>query len=438
MLRTRKLAVARLPLTVEAASDAPADVKLADAVRARVREPAFQEMLIDLLDGLAKGYSAVELVWRSGADGHWQPEYRWRDPRYFVYDLYDGRTLRIRDEANLTRGIEMPPYKFIVHQPKLKSGLPIRGGIARLAALAYMCKSWGLKDWLAFCDIFGLPLRLGRYEPGTAQEDIEALLAAVAGLGSDAAAVISRNMDIEFPTPPNAASGAGVFQALADWWDKQVSKALVGQTMTSDSGSSRAQAQVHKQIEDELIDEDGRQLAATLNRDFVRAYIDLNFGVQAAYPAIRIRLPDKDDLQLIIDAVTKWVPLGLRVQQSVLRDKLGLPDPDPNADPADLLAPPAMPPAAGPAANQRALNTAGLAPDQASLDEALNAITEDHGLQSLAQPLLGPLLDRLEADGPQAVLGQLAEWYPRLNDHDLQERLARLVFVADVWGRLSH
>lgn len=37
---------------------------------------------------------------------------------------------------------------------------------------------------------------------------------------------------------------------------------------------------------------------------------------------------------------------------------------------------------------------------------------------------------------PSELLGELAELYPQMNTDDLQERLARILFVANIWGRL--
>ena len=42
----------------------------------------------------------------------------------------------------------------------------------------------------------------------------------------------------------------------------------------------------------------------------------------------------------------------------------------------------------------------------------------------------------LALDDPQALLGWLAEVFPGLDDSQLQERMARLLFAASVWGRL--
>ena len=344
VLGVRKRAVSGLEPAVEAASDDAADVELADAVRELVRRADFSALLEDCLDALGKGFSAVEIVWdRSAKPGSagvppaWRPaRYEWRDPRFFVFDREDGRTLRLLDEADSLRGVPLQPCKWIVHLPRLKSGLPARGGLARLVALAYMVKAYALTDWMAFAEVFGMPLRLGRYGPGATETDIGELLRAVSHLGTDAAAVLPDSMQIEFTEAGNRTGGADLFERLAVYLDKQVSKAVLGQTMTADDGSSRAQAEVHDAVRGDILRSDARQLANTLNRDLVRPFIDLNYGPREKYPRLLLPVNEPEDIKALTAALEKLTPLGLRVEASVIRDKLGLPDP---AEGAELLGP---------------------------------------------------------------------------------------------------
>jgi phage gp29-like protein len=44
-----------------------------------------------------------------------------------------------------------------MHYPRLKSGLPLRNGLARLVAVMYMLKSFTVRDWWAFAEKFGIP-----------------------------------------------------------------------------------------------------------------------------------------------------------------------------------------------------------------------------------------------------------------------------------------
>ena len=402
-LSKRKLAVSRLPISVEAASDTPRDVEMADAVRELTRRGGFRGMLKDLLDALGKGFSVVEILWQR--DGkRWRPSgFEHRDPRFFQFDQVSRREVRLRDEADLTDGLPLAPYKFICHVPRIKSGLPIRGGLARLAAWAYMCKGYTLKDWLAFAEVFGMPLRLGKYGPSASEADKNILRMAVANLGIDAAAIFPESMQIDLVEAGGKAGSAEFFNVLADYLDAQVSKGVLGQTASASGTAGKlGDEKLQGQVRDDIRDDDAEQLEDTLSRDLVRAFVDLNFGPPADgnYPAIQIRQPDAEDLTALVDAVAKLVPLGLRVEQSVMRDKLGIPDPEADAELLGLPAqvPPPAPPEPAPALNRArnaeakpAETTAKLSATLAARADgpmsewvaALNALTE--GAESLAE-----------------------------------------------------
>ena len=373
VLGTRKRAVGGLEVGVEAYADDERSQRLADEVRDLIRRPAFSDLVDDLLDAIGKGYSVAELLWRSRGR-QWLPDYAHRDPRWFQFDRETGRELRLIDSGN-HEGEELPPYKFVCHFPRLKTGLPVRGGVARLVAFSYMCKAWTLKDWLAFADVFGMPLRIGKYGPAATDEEKATLKTAVANIASDAAAIIPESMQIEFQAVAQTAGGPDMFLKLAEWLDKQVSKAVLGQTMTADDGASLSQAQVHNDVRLDIVEADAKQLAATLNRDLVRPFVDLNFGPQDDYPRIYFVTPQPEDLALLSDNLAK---LGLRVGQGVIRDKLGLPDPD---DGDELLAP-AAPGGPPPVATHAALH-------RAQAHQATPPADSDPDYPQVAAPNLG-------------------------------------------------
>lgn len=339
-LSKRKLAVSRLPITVEAAGSDTRSIELADAVRNLMRRPGIRNMIKDLLDGIGKGYSVCEIDWQYGS--HWTPRgYKWRDPKFFQFDQVSRAELRLRDESNMMDGLPLAPYKYLIHLPHIKSGIPIRGGIARLAAWAWMCKGYTIKDWLAFAEVFGMPLRLGKYGPGASEQDKAVLRMAVANLGTDAAAIFPQGMEIELVEAGKSGS-TDFFQRLADYLDAQVSRGILGQTATTQGTPGKlGNEEAQKEVREDIRDDDAEQVEETINRDLVRPYIDLNYGPQENYPSVQIRADQPEDVAALADALAKLVPLGLRVEQSVVRDRIGLPDPDKNAAPEDLLQPPA-------------------------------------------------------------------------------------------------
>jgi phage gp29-like protein len=379
VLGTRKRAVSGLPVTVEAASKDARDEELAEVVRGLTEAPEFGDMMDDLLDAIGKGFSVVEPIWQL-IDGKFQPKaYEYRDPRWFQFDKVTGKRLQLRSEG--AEGAELPPGRLVVHQPRLKSGLPIRGGVARLVAVSYMCKAFSLKDWMRYAELFGMPLRIGRYGPGAKPDDIAVLRRAVSQLAADAAAILPDGMKIEFEEIANAAGGAELFERLAEWLDKQISKAVLGQTMTTDDGSSQSQANVHNEVRMDILRADAKQLAATLNR-LVRIYIDLNYGPQQHYPRIVLQVTEPEDLKALADALTPFIDRGLRVEESAILDKFGLAAAEASAI---VLRPANSQPA--PALNSERQHCA--CPACGSQRKALNSEQYRDGLDALAEEALG-------------------------------------------------
>lgn len=428
VLGVRKRAVCRLPISVEAASDAAADQALADEVRALLAAPGVRSARFHMLDGLGKGYSVVEMSWdtarqpwmprdRHGPTGRRVRGYQWRDPRHFRYDRDTGTELRMIDEAAPVDGLPLAPYRFIVHEPEVLSGHPISNGLARLACVSYMCKSYTVRDWLAFAEQYGMPIRVGKWGRGATEDQIQILIDAVAGIGTDAAAAIPDSMSIEFVEAAKGGGGAPVFREFAEWSDKQVSKGVLGQTGTTDGqpGALGGQAEMGD-VRADIRDSDAEQQADTLAFDLVGAYLAINHGPidPADAPKIAIREPDQEDLKAITDACAALIPLGLRVDARRLRDRLGLPDPDPTDPEAETLGGPAPAPAAAPVADPAVAAPA-----------ATPAVGANHAPGcaccggSAAPAALG--LNRLDPTGadPSRVLAEiaddpLADWEPQL------------------------
>lgn len=415
VLYTRKLAIRRVPLLVDSVSDSARDVQIADAVRAEVLRPKFRMMLLDLADGLGKGYSVNEMVWDT-KKRPWAPSrYEWADPRFFQFDTVTRRELRLRDESAPVEGLELAPFKYIIHVPKLKSGIPLRGGLARVACAGYICSSYTLRDFLTFSEVFGMPIRIGRYPSGASKEEIQKLLAAVAGMGADAAAVIPVNMMIEMPGASISASGGEkLFGGMLQYWKEECSIAVLGQTMTTQDGSSLAQAKVHNLVREDIRDDDVEQAMATLQRDFVEPFVILNFGPQEVYPTLRGNTDPPEDLKNFSEAITPFIDRGLLVEMSVIRDKFGLPEP---AEGAECLTPKASsspngaddddededggkkkpkPPKAKPKKkpNRMETNAAGAGGDE--IDDLADEASEEW------QRLLKPIVDPIVAEAANA------------------------------------
>ena len=433
VLGVRKRAVQGLPVVIEAGSEDALDEKIAEDLRELVSRPEFGELKADLLDGIGKSYSVCETLWNRGTQ--WWPRcYEHRDPRWFCWDRETGQKLRLRDQANPIDGVPLNAFQFIVHRPRSKSGLPIRSGIARLVAFTWICKAYAQKDWLAYAEVFGMPLRLGMYGPNATPADIRILKQAVASIGSDAAAVLPESMKIEFPEIAAGAGGHELYAKLCRFLDEQISKAVLGQTNTTDAqagGMGSGQANVHNDVRSDIKVADAQDLESTLNRDLVRPFVDLNYGPQKKYPKLRLQISEPEDLKMISQYLKDMVP------ESWVRDKIGAPQP---ADDARVLAAPAAAPApAEPALNHRrvALNaaqTSAAASDQVDrlVDEGLRDWTDQ--MDEIIDPV-----EKLaqECSTPEVFLRRLPELATTVEPKKLLQGLAAAAYKARGLGEGS-
>lgn len=444
VLSSRKRAVQRLQRRVDSPTDKLRDRKITDAVRTLIADPAFGKMMMALLDALGKGYSAVELVWDTTASP-WTPAYHWRDPRWFLLDRDDGATLRLIDTADPVNGLPLPPCRFMVHTPRIKMGIPIRSGLARLAAIASLCRHITLEAWLSFAESYGSPVRILQADDqlfsAQASAEQQALLQSIQDklrmmVGQDAYAIFPKSMQATLQQA--ATAGADVHERLADYLQKLISKAVLGRSDAADSTSGKLGGeQALLSVRQDLTESDAEELADCINQQLIRPFVDLNFGPQAAYPVVHLYAPEEENLTLLTLALEKLVPLGLKVEQSVIRDKLGLPDPDADADllgaPAAqaIAAPPAPEP---PPAMNRALNRAARPIDPTA---AVDPLVERLGAE--AEPLLDALLDPVRAalaasaDLPD-FRDRLTKLYPELDPRAFATLMGNALAVADAAG----
>ncbi|MBF9049895.1 DUF935 family protein [Roseobacter sp. HKCCD9010] len=424
VLGVRKRAVSGVAPIVEPSSDDPRDVKIADDVRTNLAQhDSFTDLVEDMLDALGKGFSQVELIWGRGKRTWWIEEFIHRDPRFFMFDRDTGREVRLIDESDMVNGLALEPFKWISHKAKLKSGLVGRGGLARLIAFGWMCKSYTLKDWIAFIETYGLPLRLGRYGASATAEDVETLFTAVANIGTDAAAVLPDSMRIDFE---QIAGGPGndIFEKLARWVDEQTSKAVLGQTMTSDNGSSMAQAQVHNEVRHDVAQSDARSVSGTLNRDLIKPYVDLNYGIQERYPRLSILVEEVEDTDMIMKNAFRMISQGLRVKQSELRSKLGFSEPDDDDEVIGGVKPAAK--------TAEARNRAEPDDPYADLDEVEDDLFADW--EEVMGDVLEPALALLEgASSYDEARRIISDAFPQLGDKAMIESLVK----ASVKSRAS-
>ena len=327
VLATRKRSVAKLPITIKPASDSAEHKKHAELLQKWVDQGVLRTSLFDMLDGIGKALSVTEVDWQwnEGLKAMLPRELIWRTQRWFTFDQEDGETVLLREGVG---GVPLAAHKFIIHRHKSKSGLTIRSGIARVALWAWMFKSFTVKDWAIFCQNYGQPIRIGKYGRGATEAEKDVLWRAVSGIAGDCAAIMPREMLIEFHEVGSKSSSTDMYERRADWHNREISKLVLGQTTTTDAVSGgHAVSQEHRLVQEDIESDDAGTITATLQLQLVPNIIAFNFGPQDAYPTLRIGRPDELPLGEFADAFDKLAKHGLTAEEGYLRDRLGIPTP---------------------------------------------------------------------------------------------------------------
>ena len=442
-LQTRKLAVTGLDWEVQPFSQDETDQEIAAFVEEQLKElDGFSDNLMDILDAIGKGISFQEIEWEY-RDGHVVVgNIEYVHQKKFYYDTLTD-ALMLRTEA-FPGGIPLPENKFIVHRYKAGSGHPSRYGVLRVVAWMYLFKNYDLKDWVSFCEVYGMPLRLGTYDATASEKDKAALMDAIVRMGTDAAGIVPSGTDIKF-IESNKQSSVDIYERLARFCDEQMSKAIVGQTLTSDSGGSYAQSKTHNDVRQDLTEADCKAVMETVRRDLIRPLVEFNFGVQAHVPYFILNANDTDDLKEPAEIVNTLAAAGLEIPKSWLYKKFNIPAPE---DGEETIGP--SPAVSGMAGTGQPGMFRGLklkadgkeADGQQVLDRLEAAAVEQSS--AFFRQMMSPVLELVEhcdsLEGLQEQLKDeeaLRQLYNAMKVKDFDQLVEQVMYVSNMLGRMQ-
>jgi len=334
---TRRLALTGLEWEIE-----PGPVPTGDAAAGRLAKQAaehcrvtlasldrFREALDHLASAIGYGIAAAELVWESGKLIDVVPVPYSR----LIADRNEPWRLRVRTETEPSAGIALDetPTKWIIHRPRPTPGRHFEGGLLRASVLLYLAQNLSFKDWLIYSQIAGMPVRVGRFEPGMPEADKRQLLKMLELLGTDAVAILSK--DIELQMLESSRGGDKPYQPLQEYCNNEVTILWLGQHLTTDlrGQGSRAAAEIHDRVREDLLVDDIADESRSIQRDLLTPLVRARFGDEASVPQLRRSLIQSVDTKVLADTLAVAVrDLGLRVPQRWVHRALGIPEPAPD------------------------------------------------------------------------------------------------------------
>lgn len=254
------------------------DGKPVDSVNEQIRSPWFSRLLGDIIDAKFWGFTLCQFF-REG---------QWADynlvPRKHV-DPVRRLILRHQTDISGTSWDEYPDLLFV--------GSPDDLGLLAKAAPWVIYKRNATGDWSQFAEIFGMPIQEYTYD--TDDDDSRArAIADASNAGSLAVFVHGKDTSLNLIESGNKTGSADVYERLCERCNNEISKLILGNTLTTESSDTGTQAlgTVHKKVEDRVTQADRLYVLDVLNYDM--ADIFATIGIDTAGGAFCY--PEKKDI----------------------------------------------------------------------------------------------------------------------------------------------
>lgn len=289
------------------------------------------------------GHAVAEIIWQKKGGELWPVGFEPVEARRFIIDPTTCR-LSFWDECG---GVPYPgidlqrafPNRYIQFQPRVLGTGVAREGLMRPLVWAAMFRNWSVTDWMTFAEMAGKPWLMGKYEKGDANSagdgDIKFLMYAIEHLSSNGRTVIPKTVDItvEWPKATGSSGQGGVHPVLCVFMADEMSKAVLGQTETTQSSTSSgyAQAKVHNEVRRDRRDAAARSVAAIIRQQLVARAVALNFGADTPVPEIVMVGKNDVDVPSLVNAIKSLADpkIGMPFPVAWLWKLLGVPTPKP-------------------------------------------------------------------------------------------------------------
>jgi phage gp29-like protein len=330
VMQTRVLAAASKRRRVVPAGDSSDEKRCADFIN-DVWEgiEGKTQSLHDILSSIGRGFSVSEMMFEVVEGALVVSKIKFCPQRLFSFADFDSK-MALPDfpyyfPFGKTKGEMLPREKFIFHANRATGLGALRGGLYRGLAWYFLFTNYTIKDWMSFMDIYGIPLRLGKFKPTADDSSKRVLKEAVKNLGADAAAVISEDTTIEF-IESSLAGNHGLFENAVEFFNRQKSKRVLGQTLTTEQGKSGSYSlgNVHDRVRSDILQFDCAILGETLTRDFIVPLIKANFGEKKRYPRFVTDLDDRESKASRLDRLGTLYKMGLALPVAQLYEAAGI------------------------------------------------------------------------------------------------------------------
>lgn len=211
--------------------------------------------------------------------------------------------------------------------------LMIRGkeplGILARCAPYVIYKRGTIGDWAELAEIFGRPIRKYIYDAAD-PEARKATLEAAESQGGAGVYLCPDGSKLEFVEPGNLSGSSDMYSSLTDRYNAEMSKAILGNTLTTEASETGTQAlgTVHNKVEQELIEQDALSILNLLNYDMTDQFAALGVNT-AGGEFVYIEEVNLEQVKTKADLLAKAVTVfNLPLDDDYLYEQLNIEKPD--------------------------------------------------------------------------------------------------------------
>lgn len=409
--------------------------KQAEIIESLFSDIDLHNLICEILDATLYGFQPIEINWKRQGSLFLPFEIKAKPPEWFVFD--DDNRLKMRTKDNYNGEI-LEEHKFLCPQYNPTYINPYGERTLARVFWSVTFKRGGMHFWAAFTEKYGTPFLLGKHPRATYDGDSDDLMHMLENMIQDAVAVIPHDSEVQI-IEANKATSAEIYDRLIDKMNAEISKAVLGQTLTTEIGSkgSYAASNTHMDVRHDIIESDKRLVEKTLNQLIHWIYLE-NFGTakQKNIPEFSMFEEEETDLNLVSQrdkAVTELS--GIKFTKTYLMKTYGYEEDDFE-----------MPEEIKPENITNKKENTGKEPvfkefkesefpDQQTIDKFIDSFSDDE-LQAQADTIIKPIFNLINsANSYEEIYESLSE--KGLKTNVIEKILQKVIFVSETWGRLS-
>ena len=238
----------------------------------------------------------------------------------------------------------------------------------------------------------------------------------------------------------NKTTSIELYENFARFCDEQMSKAILGQTLTSDSGGgSYAQSKTHNEVRHDLTVADAKALAGTIRRDIIRPLVVFNFGMDAHVPFFGFDCRETEDQKEAVQVLrTLACNMGLKIPTGYIYKKFNIPKPE---EGEEVLQPQSY----SQQRQEESLEEFKLSQDaghkeQGQVDAIVEISNKKAGeiFREMLKPILKVIDKASDMEDLQKILkdeGQLRGLYQEMESPELEDLLQQGIYLSHLVGR---